>query len=210
MDDLLTSYISQMLTTMSKQRNSRGQSKWTFDWREAVELVRLLRPIGRPCSWGRAFASQLWRMSRTPSASSQGSVYPDEDSSSASSEDDYLWTKLKGLGKGVKNLIYVSFVGLFAPEYIIWLNAQFRYHLLSFVKFSWVEYELEWLSYMHLEAFINILEICAVFLTITAMNKQYLDTLGGKNIVNALRTILAWVSGGFDRIWEFCDLSLTF
>ena len=27
MDDLLTSYISQMLTTMSKQRTSRGQSK---------------------------------------------------------------------------------------------------------------------------------------------------------------------------------------
>lgn len=54
-----------------------------------------------------------------------------------------------------------------------------------------VKYELEWLSYMHLEAFINVLEICAVFLTITAMNKQYLDTLGGKNTVNALRKILA-------------------
>ncbi|KAL1257185.1 hypothetical protein QQF64_012730, partial [Cirrhinus molitorella] len=67
MDDLLTSYISQMLTTMSKQRNSRGHS-----------------------NWGRAFASQLWRMSRTPSASSQGSMCPDEDASSASSEDDYL------------------------------------------------------------------------------------------------------------------------
>lgn len=28
MDDLLTSYISQMLTTMTKQRTSRGSSKW--------------------------------------------------------------------------------------------------------------------------------------------------------------------------------------
>ncbi|KAG9338693.1 hypothetical protein JZ751_025361 [Albula glossodonta] len=37
MDDLLTSYISQMLTTMSKQRNSRGIS-----------------------NWGRSFSSNLW------------------------------------------------------------------------------------------------------------------------------------------------------
>ncbi len=33
MDDLLTSYISQMLTTMTKQRTSRGNSKWADGWR---------------------------------------------------------------------------------------------------------------------------------------------------------------------------------
>lgn len=91
MDDLLTSYISQMLTTMSKQRSSRGHSRWTSYWREAAELVHVLRGVGQPCSWNRTFAWQLWRMSRSPSNSSQGSVYPDDTVSSPSSEDDYLW-----------------------------------------------------------------------------------------------------------------------
>ena len=97
MDDLLTSYISQMLTTMSKQRTSRGQSKWTSYWQEAAELLRLLRPMGHPCSWGRTFPSHVWRMSRSPSHSSAGGSSfsqdpPDDDaSSSPSSEDDYLW-----------------------------------------------------------------------------------------------------------------------
>lgn len=96
MDDLLTSYISQMLTTMSKQRSSRGHSRWTSYWREAAELVRVLRGVGQPCSWSRTFAWQLWRMSRSPSISSQGSVYPDDAASSLSSEDDYLWLHLAG------------------------------------------------------------------------------------------------------------------
>ncbi len=86
MDDLLTSYISQMLTTMNKQRSGRGHSKWTSYWQEAAELIRLLRPIGQPCSWGRTFAYQLWRMSRSPSASSEGSKLTGE--SSAASSDD--------------------------------------------------------------------------------------------------------------------------
>lgn len=33
MDDLLTSYISQMLTTMTKQRSTRGNSKWAGGWK---------------------------------------------------------------------------------------------------------------------------------------------------------------------------------
>lgn len=162
MDDLLTSYISQMLTTMSKQRNSRGHSKWTFDWREAAELVRLLRPIGRPCSWGRAFAaSQLWRMSRTPSASSQGSVYPDEDSSSASSEDDYLWAKLLPLRMWRTRFLCLYWM-IFSGKCIICLNAQLRYQFF--------ESNMNWNSFAtHPE-----------FLTITALNKQYLDYLYGK------------------------------
>lgn len=113
MDDLLTSYISQMLTTMTKQRTGRGQSKWTSYWQEATELIRHLRPIGQHCSWGRTFAYQLWRMSRSPSASSEGSKFTWESSALSSddpgegpsnylnhyyyedddlsSEDDYLW-----------------------------------------------------------------------------------------------------------------------
>lgn len=114
MDDLLTSYISQMLTTMNKQRSSRGHNKWTSYWQEAVELIRHLRPIGQYCSWGRTFAHQLWRMSRSPSASSEGSKLTGESSAASSddpgegpstryqysynydedepsSEDDYLW-----------------------------------------------------------------------------------------------------------------------
>ncbi|KAI9540338.1 Unconventional myosin-VIIa [Dissostichus eleginoides] len=63
MDDLLTSYISQMLTTMNRQRPGRGHS-----------------------NWGRTFAHQLWRMSRSPSVSSAESKLT-EDSSSSSSED---------------------------------------------------------------------------------------------------------------------------
>ncbi|KAF1393529.1 hypothetical protein PFLUV_G00016940 [Perca fluviatilis] len=63
MDDLLTSYISQMLTSMNKQRSGRGLS-----------------------NWGRTFAHQLWRMSRSPSASSAGSKLTGE--SSAASSDD--------------------------------------------------------------------------------------------------------------------------
>lgn len=86
MDDLLTSYISQMLTTMNKQRSGRGHSKWTSYWQEAAELIQLLRPIGQHCSWGRTFAHQLWRMSRSPSASSEGSKLTWE-SSAASSND---------------------------------------------------------------------------------------------------------------------------
>lgn len=57
----------------------------------------MLRPIGQPCSWGRTYGHQLWRMSRSPSASSDGSEYPSENPSNApdddddpSSEDDYL------------------------------------------------------------------------------------------------------------------------
>ncbi|KAK5929983.1 hypothetical protein CgunFtcFv8_011170 [Champsocephalus gunnari] len=63
MDDLLTSYISQMLTTMNRQRPGRGHS-----------------------NWGRTFAHQLWRMSRSPSVSSAESKLT-EDSLSSSSED---------------------------------------------------------------------------------------------------------------------------
>lgn len=84
MDDLLTSYISQMLTTMNKQRSGRGHSKWTSYWQEAAELIRLLRPIGQHCSWGRTFAHQLWRMSRSPSASSEGSKLTWESSAASS------------------------------------------------------------------------------------------------------------------------------
>lgn len=116
MDDLLTSYISQMLTTMNKHRSGRGHSKWTSYWQEATELIRLLRPIGQHCSWGRTFTSHLWRMSRSPSASSEGSKFTWESSNASgssdpgegpsnnyhysydedepSSEDDYLWTVL--------------------------------------------------------------------------------------------------------------------
>ncbi|KAF3693356.1 Unconventional myosin-VIIa [Channa argus] len=75
---------------------------------EAVELIRLLRPIGQYCSWGRTFGHHLWRMSRSPSASSDGSKLTWESSISSSdpgegpsnrytydevelsSEDDYL------------------------------------------------------------------------------------------------------------------------
>lgn len=115
MDDLLTSYISQMLTSMNKQRSGRSQNKWTSYWQEATELIRLLRPVGQHCSWGRTFAHQLWRMSRSPSASSEGSKLTeaswaagsddpgegpsnyqyssqlDENEDETSSEDDYLW-----------------------------------------------------------------------------------------------------------------------
>lgn len=113
MDDLLTSYISQMLTTMNKQRSGPRLSKWTSYWQEAAELVRLLRPIGQHCSWGRTFANQLWTMSRSPSGSSGGSnltggssaagssdpgegpsnyhqYSPGEGEDELSSEDDYL------------------------------------------------------------------------------------------------------------------------
>lgn len=86
MDDLLTSYISQMLTNMNKQRSGRGHSKWTSYWQEATELIRLLRPIGQHCSWGRSFGHQLWWMSRSPSAYSTGSDRT-EDSSTASGDD---------------------------------------------------------------------------------------------------------------------------
>ncbi|KAK0131900.1 Unconventional myosin-VIIa [Merluccius polli] len=61
MDDLLTSYISQMLTTMSKQRSGRSQN-----------------------NWGRTFAYKLWRMSRSPSASSVGSKFTVESSATSS------------------------------------------------------------------------------------------------------------------------------
>uniref|UniRef100_A0AAY5L027 Myosin VIIAa n=1 Tax=Esox lucius TaxID=8010 RepID=A0AAY5L027_ESOLU len=89
MDDLLTSYISQMLTTMSKQRTGR----------EAAELIRILRPVGQPCSWGRNFSNQMWRMSRSPSSSTTSSYALSNDLSNnpsndpddePSSEDDYL------------------------------------------------------------------------------------------------------------------------
>lgn len=114
MDDLLTSYISQMLTSMNKQHSGWGQSKWTSYWQETGELIRLLRHIGHPCSWGWTFAHQLWRMNHSPSASSDRSHFsvesstvsrddPCEGSSNCyqcplhldrdepSSEDDYLW-----------------------------------------------------------------------------------------------------------------------
>lgn len=38
MDDLLTSYISQMLTTMTKQRTSRGSSKWAHGLKFHIQL----------------------------------------------------------------------------------------------------------------------------------------------------------------------------
>uniref|UniRef100_A0A8C7UHB9 Myosin VIIAa n=1 Tax=Oncorhynchus mykiss TaxID=8022 RepID=A0A8C7UHB9_ONCMY len=92
MDDLLTSYISQMLTTMSKQRTGRGH-----------KLIRILRPVGQPCSWGRSFSNQVWRMSRSPSSSTASSYAHSNDLSNVysnnpsndpddepSSEDDYL------------------------------------------------------------------------------------------------------------------------
>ncbi|TNN01493.1 hypothetical protein fugu_010875 [Takifugu bimaculatus] len=53
---------------------------------EATELIRLLRPIGQPCSWGRTFAHQLWRMSLSPSASSDR-TNSTANSSAASSDD---------------------------------------------------------------------------------------------------------------------------
>lgn len=37
-------------------------------------------------------------------------------------------------------------------DVLLCFNAQFRYHLLSFVKCSLVDYGLEWLCYMHPEA----------------------------------------------------------
>uniref|UniRef100_A0A8C8CS54 Myosin VIIAa n=1 Tax=Oncorhynchus tshawytscha TaxID=74940 RepID=A0A8C8CS54_ONCTS len=92
MDDLLTSYISQMLTTMSKQRTGRGH-----------KLIRILRPVGQPCSWGRSFSNQVWRMSRSPSSSTASSYAHSNDlrnvssnnpcndpDDEPSSEDDYL------------------------------------------------------------------------------------------------------------------------
>lgn len=47
MDDLLTSYISQMLTTMTKQRTSRGSSKWADGWR-LIDYGRSIK------SWSRS------------------------------------------------------------------------------------------------------------------------------------------------------------
>lgn len=92
MDDLLTSYISQMLTAMSKQRSAKG-SKWTArsHWQVAMGLIHQLRPVGYPCSWGTTFASQMWKMSRTPSGSSLDSDLEGSNPTSPSSEDDYLW-----------------------------------------------------------------------------------------------------------------------
>lgn len=43
-----------------------------------------MRPIGQHCSWGRTFAHQLWRMSRSPSASSEGSKLTWESSAASS------------------------------------------------------------------------------------------------------------------------------
>lgn len=92
MDDLLTSYISQMLTAMSKQRSAKG-SKWTArsHWHVAMRLIHQLRAVGYPCSWGRTFASQMWKMSRTPSGSSLDSDLEGSNPTTPSSEDDYLW-----------------------------------------------------------------------------------------------------------------------
>lgn len=112
MDDLLTSYISQMLTTMN-QRSGRDHNKWSSYWQGAKELVQILRPVGQPCSWARNFAHQLWTMSRSHSAGSAGSLVtlqsstgssgdPDIDGSSTrdhddddSSEEDYLWDTME-------------------------------------------------------------------------------------------------------------------
>lgn len=92
MDDLLTSYISQMLTAMSKQRSAKG-SKWTArsHWHMVMGLIHQLRAVGYPCSWARTFASQMWKMSRTPSGSSLDSDLEGSNPTSPSSEDDYLW-----------------------------------------------------------------------------------------------------------------------
>lgn len=119
MDDLLTSYISQMLTTMNKRRG-RDHSKWSSYWQGAKELVQILRPVGQPCSWARTFAHQLWTMSRSPSAGSAESlstlksstgcsgdpavggssthdhVLDDDDDDWPSSEEDYLWDTTAG------------------------------------------------------------------------------------------------------------------
>lgn len=57
-----------------------------------------MRPIGQHCSWGRTFAHQLWRMSRSPSASSEGSKLSGE--SSAVSSDDP--------GEGPSNYYYYN------------------------------------------------------------------------------------------------------
>lgn len=121
MDDLLTSYISQMLSTMNKH-SGRGHNKWSSYWQEANELIRILRPIGQHCSWRRTYANQLWRMSRTYSASSEESVFTRECSIASSSdpgegpskynhsnydlnedelsyEDDYLWHPIWQVGR---------------------------------------------------------------------------------------------------------------
>uniref|UniRef100_A0A803VI05 Myosin VIIA n=1 Tax=Ficedula albicollis TaxID=59894 RepID=A0A803VI05_FICAL len=79
MDDLLTSYISQMLTAMSKHH-----------WHLVMGLIHQLRAVGYPCSWARTFASQMWKMSRTPSGSSLDSDLEGSNPTSPSSEDDYL------------------------------------------------------------------------------------------------------------------------
>lgn len=114
MDDLLTSYISQMLTTMNRQRSGQGHSKWTSYWQEVTALIQLLRPVGHPCSWRQTFAHQLWQITHSLSASSEGSKLTADSSSTnsnkhcecsskschyhydlekdePSSEDDYLW-----------------------------------------------------------------------------------------------------------------------
>lgn len=88
MDDLLTSYISQMLTAMNKQRSERARTKWTSYWQEAAELARLLRPIGQHCSWRRTFGHQLWRMSHRPSVSSENWKIPGESSVESDDDDD--------------------------------------------------------------------------------------------------------------------------
>lgn len=89
MDDLLTSYISQMLTSMSKQRGAKG-SKWTEErWHLAVDLIRCLKSVGYPCSWGKTFSPEVWNMRRAESQISSDSE--NEGSTPPSSEDDYLW-----------------------------------------------------------------------------------------------------------------------
>lgn len=81
-----------MLTAMSKQRSAKG-SKWTArsHWHVVMGLIQQLRAVGYPCSWARTFASQMWKMSRTPSGSSMDSDLEGSNPTSPSSEDDYLW-----------------------------------------------------------------------------------------------------------------------
>lgn len=126
MDDLLTSYISQMLTTMN-QRSGREHSKWSSRWQGAKELVQILRPVGQPCSWSRTFANQLWTMSRSRSGGSAGSLATlqsstgsstwdhddDDEDDEDSSEEDYLWDTMA-------HLVMLTFRTVFLVWVVAW------------------------------------------------------------------------------------------